>query len=138
MGETLAATSGSRTELKAWERRRALQQILDHQRRLAGAVPAGRSVGPDLLEAAQDQEDEMVWLAIMDRSRDIQIQVEEAWRRLTEGEYGRCADCAEPIPAGRLRALPFALRCLPCQERYETARVRTSTAPTSSRIRMEW
>ena len=80
----------------------------------------------------------MVWLAIMDQSRDIQIQVEEARRRLTEGEYGRCAECDEPIPLARLRALPFALRCLPCQERYEIMRRRTSPVPAASGVRKEW
>jgi DnaK suppressor protein len=134
MSRTLAPTRGSRARLNEWERRRALQRILEHQRRLVAVAPAGRPVGPDLLEAAQEQEGEMVWLAIMDQSRDIQIQVEEAWRRLTEGEYGRCADCDGPIPMARLRALPFALRCLTCQERYETARGRAALVYAASVI----
>ncbi len=31
----------------------------------------------------------------------------------------RCADCEEPIPAERRRALPSALRCVGCQELVE-------------------
>ncbi len=40
----------------------------------------------------------------------------EALARLEGGNYGTCADCGEAIPAARLRALAFALRCLRCQE----------------------
>jgi DnaK suppressor protein len=71
------------------------------------------------MEAASDQEEEAVWLATLDRSRDVRLAVEEAMGRLAAGQYGRCADCGHPIPAARLRALPFAVRCLSCQERLE-------------------
>ncbi|MBN1830277.1 MAG: TraR/DksA C4-type zinc finger protein [Deltaproteobacteria bacterium] len=30
-----------------------------------------------------------------------------------------CRDCEEPIPAGRLRVRPDAVRCVSCQERHE-------------------
>lgn len=30
-----------------------------------------------------------------------------------------CADCAEPIPEARRRALPSAIRCVNCQEWVE-------------------
>ena len=32
---------------------------------------------------------------------------------------GVCCDCGELIDARRLRALPSAIRCLPCQGRLE-------------------
>ncbi len=35
--------------------------------------------------------------------------------RLEEGTYGDCAECGEPIPTPRLQALPFAVRCAPCE-----------------------
>jgi DnaK suppressor protein len=42
-----------------------------------------------------------------------------ALARLEAGEYGTCATCGEPIPAERLQALPFAVRCVACQDRLE-------------------
>ena len=42
--------------------------------------------------------------------------VEEALDRLEAGDYGTCLACEEPIPAKRLRALPWASYCIPCQE----------------------
>ncbi len=44
--------------------------------------------------------------------RDIDF----ALQRLAEGTYGACVDCEGPIPAIRLRAIPWATRCVSCQE----------------------
>lgn len=43
-------------------------------------------------------------------------EVEAAQRRISEGRYGTCSDCEEPIPAKRLTAIPWASRCVRCQE----------------------
>lgn len=45
---------------------------------------------------------------------------EAALRRLSEGTYGLCADCGEPIALERLRAYPSAARCLDCQSARES------------------
>jgi len=45
--------------------------------------------------------------------------IEEALLKIEEGTYGRCEDCDEDISPGRLNAIPFALRCVECQERHE-------------------
>ena len=45
-------------------------------------------------------------------------QLEEttaALDRLRRGDYGWCRDCRGRIPLARLRALPAAARCAPCQ-----------------------
>ena len=42
--------------------------------------------------------------------------VEEALDRMQSGDYGICLSCEEPIPAKRLRALPWAQYCVICQE----------------------
>lgn len=43
--------------------------------------------------------------------------IEAALRRLKEepDEYGRCVDCDEWIPLGRLKLLPWAQRCVACE-----------------------
>jgi DnaK suppressor protein len=117
---------GIRPEGSARERRCKLERILQERRRLLDEAPAARSSGPDPVDVAREREEEMVWLAVMDRSHAIQVQVYEALRRLVHGEYGLCMDCGERISVARLRALPFALRCLRCQERCETESDRTS------------
>jgi RNA polymerase-binding transcription factor DksA len=45
--------------------------------------------------------------------------IEDALDRLDAGEYGFCLDCGKEIPARRLEALPFAVRCRPCEDANE-------------------
>ena len=96
-----------------------LMALLRERRRLLEHVPAPRETTPDPLDAAKDLEEQQLWLAVSDRREEIHDQIEEAVRLLIEGRYGRCIECGMAIPAARLRALPFALRCLTCQERVE-------------------
>jgi DnaK suppressor protein len=42
--------------------------------------------------------------------------VEEALDRLKSGDFGTCLSCEEPIPAKRLRAIPWARYCVECQQ----------------------
>jgi DnaK suppressor protein len=45
--------------------------------------------------------------------------VELALQRLDTGTYGICEECGKEISEKRLRALPFALNCLDCQQEKE-------------------
>jgi RNA polymerase-binding transcription factor DksA len=45
--------------------------------------------------------------------------LDEARHRLQAGVYGICISCNEAIPHNRLRAIPEALLCTPCQEEAE-------------------
>lgn len=47
--------------------------------------------------------------------RDILAALE----RVEDGSYGQCIQCEELIAPRRLKAMPWAARCLPCQEREE-------------------
>ena len=58
-------------------------------------------------------------IALLEARTRERIQWDEALSRLDEGSYGICEDCDEPISPGRLRALPFARRCVTCQEQFE-------------------
>ena len=58
-------------------------------------------------------------IALLESRTKQRNQLDEALRRLDEGTYGICEDCTIPISPGRLRALPFARRCLECQQQAE-------------------
>ena|SRR5579862_8736980 len=45
--------------------------------------------------------------------------------RVEDGTYGLCIDCEEPIAPRRLAAVPWACRCLACQEHVENRYVDT-------------
>lgn len=52
----------------------------------------------------------------MDRSAQTLRRVLAALQRLNAGAYGECVMCSEEIQPKRLAALPWAERCLVCQE----------------------
>ena len=58
-------------------------------------------------------------IALLEARTRQRNQLDEALRRLDEGTYGVCEDCDEPISPARLRAMPFARRCVKCQEQAE-------------------
>ena len=67
------------------------------------------------VDAQQDVE-----LALVQMKLETLRQIDAALDRLDAGRYGRCAQCGEEIAASRLKALPFAVRCLDCQEARES------------------
>jgi RNA polymerase-binding transcription factor len=48
--------------------------------------------------------------------------VDRALQKIEEGTYGVCDDTGEPIPKGRLEAVPEAIRTVEAQQRYERER----------------
>ena len=97
-----------------------LMELLRERRRLLEPLRAPRDrFTPDVLDVAKDIEEEQLWLAVSERRREIRDQIEEAVLLLLDGRFGRCVDCRRAISPGRLQALPFAIRCLACQERLE-------------------
>jgi DnaK suppressor protein len=46
-------------------------------------------------------------------------EILDALARVDHGEYGVCIDCEELISERRLQALPWAKRCIHCQERAD-------------------
>jgi len=69
-----------------------------------------------LADAAAEMEVAMV----MRESQELQ-EIEAALARIGDGSYGSCSGCGDDISHARLKANPAALRCLPCQEKYERA-----------------
>jgi RNA polymerase-binding protein DksA len=45
-------------------------------------------------------------------------EIAAAQTRLAAGSYGVCEGCGMPIPLPRLRALPAARQCMPCQLKH--------------------
>jgi DnaK suppressor protein len=50
---------------------------------------------------------------------DEMRQIEAARERAQNGLVGSCTDCGDDIGYARLRAQPYAVRCVDCQERHE-------------------
>ena len=57
----------------------------------------------------------------LSRNASLRREIRAALHRVADGSYGLCTDCEEPIAARRLAAVPWAARCLPCQENAESS-----------------
>lgn len=42
-------------------------------------------------------------------------KIDSALERIRLGKYGKCISCNKPISEDRLKALPYALKCIECQ-----------------------
>jgi len=46
-------------------------------------------------------------------------EIDAALARVADGSYGLCIDCGGPIARPRLSVHPMAVRCAPCQSKFE-------------------
>ena len=103
----------------------ALRALAAERARVKSADSAARQKLTAAQMAADDRGTVLheQYLATTQNSRDHETlaQIEAAMARLERGEYGICLECNGEISAKRLQALPWALRCVRCQERFETA-----------------
>lgn len=77
-----------------------------------------QEVGDDADRASRES-DHSLELRTRDRYRKLIHKIEQALKRLDEGEYGYCEDTGEPIGIGRLEARPIATLTIDAQERRE-------------------
>jgi DnaK suppressor protein len=94
---------------------RQVAQVEGDLRWLETDVPA------ELEEESQEENIARV-LTRLDERGNAEIQaIDRALARISNGDYGRCEECEEPIPVARLRALPTAMTCVTCAEARERA-----------------
>ncbi|MHA6267903.1 RNA polymerase-binding protein DksA [uncultured Aliiroseovarius sp.] len=103
-----------RRKLLAWK-----EELLDESRHtLEGLQDNTRNI-PDIADRASEETDRALELRTRDRSRKLVGKIEQALRRIDEGEYGYCEETGEPISLKRLDARPIATLSLEAQERHE-------------------
>ncbi|HKB08824.1 MAG TPA: TraR/DksA family transcriptional regulator [Candidatus Polarisedimenticolia bacterium] len=106
--ELLRALGARRQEAEARYRQALAQQL--------SGTAAGDSEGVHGWKASREGGADLEIMEALDRTLR---QIDAALARLRAGRYGFCSSCSDPIPLARLRALPFATLCVPCQERRE-------------------
>lgn len=60
--------------------------------------------------------------AALDAMREQRGEVLAALERARTGAYGKCVDCGQTVPEGRLEARPEASRCVACQVKRDKFR----------------
>ena len=76
---------------------------------------------PDPTDRAALEFNRNFMLRIKDRERKLVMKIEEALKRIEDGEYGICEECEEPIGVERLKARPVTTLCIDCKAAQEAA-----------------
>lgn len=90
--------------------------------RIKENLTAGRSA--DSQEQAQELENAEVVDALGNEARNELSKVARALEQIKNGNYGICVSCSEEIPIARLKAQPFADRCIRCATAEEAGGAR--------------
>jgi DnaK suppressor protein len=121
MANTLQSTPVEDLREMLLDRRSAVQQEINQllaQYREHYASTHNNSVldleDMSLRESTAEQQ-----LSLLESRSRTRVMLDTALRRLDEGEYGLCEDCGAEIAPARLKALPFAKRCVSCQHQAE-------------------
>lgn len=97
----------------------ALQRTI---RRVPGdGAPSDGGGVIDAIERSDADIQEEIGFSITQMKSEALHMIDDALRRLDEGTFGYCVACAGEISEQRLRALPFAARCHPCEHARERA-----------------
>ncbi len=72
----------------------------------------GKRIGDGTTEAVSRLTD----IGVGDSLERMLARTQRALAKLDDGTYGICDACGDPIPEGRLRALPDGVLCLKCAQ----------------------
>jgi DnaK suppressor protein len=124
----LTAGQHALLEAELQQRLRQLDRSLaDHHGGLSRAEHAREVLQQDGDDAPQRDSERQLDMALSDRETQELGAVSQALARLRDGAYGLCADCEAEIPFDRLKAEPWALRCVGCESAREAqARLRAA------------
>lgn len=93
--------------------------LSDDERAIAQARFAESDAGGDQADVASDYVEQEILETLENTVRATLMDVDAALDRIKSGTYGLCEDCGEAIDRARLKARPWASRCLKCQRRVE-------------------
>ncbi|OVE77300.1 hypothetical protein BVX99_02995 [bacterium F16] len=92
------------------------EELLDEmQVHSDGGLKAEREAGNDAADLSSQNFMREFDLSMMGEEGKRLQKVEGAVKRLFNGKYGKCSDCGDKIPDGRLKAIPFARLCVGCK-----------------------
>jgi DnaK suppressor protein len=73
----------------------------------------------DEMDEIQDASERDLAIRNVDRESKLLRDVKAALRRIPDGSFGTCIDCESAISPKRLVAVPWAPRCIQCQDAFD-------------------
>ena len=72
-----------------------------------------------MADVATDTYDREFSLSLASNERELLYELQDALKKIEDGNFGICEDCQISITKNRLRAVPYARLCVKCQEKRE-------------------
>ena len=85
----------------------------NHRLRL---VEIGDAAGDDQADSGSKTAERDAASSLIRTLLDRRTQAEHAMQRLSDGAYGNCEGCSNPIPVERLEVFPSATTCVNCKQ----------------------
>jgi len=97
------------------------QEVLEQKVAEVAQIPRRRTDiaierSPDQMDEVQDSAERELAIQNLDRESGLLRELRGALGRIHDGTYGACVQCESAIPSKRLTAVPWASRCIQCQE----------------------
>jgi RNA polymerase-binding protein DksA len=106
---------------KLQSRRNEITGQVNHlEQDLKEEIADNQNIPGDMADHGSGELTQHLSVTLMENDRIELERIEKAISRLEEGVYGQCEICEKPIPITRLKAIPWATRCINCQSRFES------------------
>ena len=94
------------------ELEREIREDMDANPEDSGVVELDSSIGRlSRMDALQNQQ---MALELKRRQENQLLRIENAFKRLANGQYGLCGKCKKPIEEDRLEGFPDTVTCMRC------------------------
>jgi DnaK suppressor protein len=94
-------------------------QVSHLEKDLREDIADNQNVPGDMADHGSGELNQHLSVTLMENDRVELERIERAISRIEEGSYGECEVCQKTIPMARLKAIPWATRCIACQSRAE-------------------
>jgi DnaK suppressor protein len=74
-----------------------------------------------MADVATDNYDREFSLGLASKERVVLQEIHDALNKIADGGFGVCESCKKSITKVRLKAVPYAVLCLKCQQKKEKA-----------------
>jgi DnaK suppressor protein len=105
---------------KLQDRRNEITGQVSHlEQDLRDDMAESQNVPGDLADHGSEELNQHLSVTLMENDRVELERIERAILRIEQGLYGQCDVCEKTINLTRLKAIPWAIRCIHCQSRFE-------------------
>jgi len=99
------------------EMKQEISYLLSEFKNESNQVETG--IAQDVGDKAESSYTKEFLLSLSDTERQQLLMIDEALRRIDDGNFGVCQECEKVITKKRLNVVPWARLCIECQQKAE-------------------